>query len=98
MIRYMVQWDPEVEADFIDRWVEADSELRGIFTAASNWVDQELAVDADQKGIYRLDIDARIVDIPVEGSTLAAVAFHVQSADRIVRVVRFMFTRRNGVE
>ena len=93
MIRYRVAWDHDVEADFIDRWVEADSETRGIFTAAANWIDRELSTDAETKGTYRADIDARIVDVPVEGDLLVAVIFHVNADDRLVRVVRFMFSR-----
>ena len=97
MTRYTVEWDPDVQADFIDRWVEADSPTRSIFTAAANWVDRELVVDPETKGKYRPDVDARIVDVPVEGNVLVAVTFHVHPEDRLVRVVRFLFLRRGAL-
>lgn len=49
MIHYTVEWAPDVEADFIDRWVEADSDTRAVYTAAANWIDRELSADADKK-------------------------------------------------
>ena len=58
-----------------------------------------LAIEAETPAIVQMligfgaDIDARIVDVPVEGDLLVAVIFHVNADDRLVRVVRFMFSR-----
>jgi hypothetical protein len=47
MIRYTVVWDADVEAPFIDAWLASDSLTRAMLTEIANWVDQNLAVNAD---------------------------------------------------
>jgi hypothetical protein len=63
MTRYRVEWDPAVDAHFINAWIAADSALRHQLTEIGNWVDRELAVDPDTKGEYQSDFEVRTLAV-----------------------------------
>ena len=91
MIRYTVVWDAEVEAAFIRAWVRSDSRIRAILSEIANWVDENLAQDADRKG-QPAEESTRVLAVPVsETDANVSVAFRVATDDRQVRIIRMVF-------
>ena len=73
-------------------WLRGDSHLRSILTEIANWIDRELAVDPEQKGLAVDEPDARVLAIPVSTSKArVSVTFQLLPEDRQVRVVRLLF-------
>jgi hypothetical protein len=88
MTRYRVEWDPAVDAHFINAWIAADSALRHQLTEIGNWIDRELAVDPDTKGEYQSDFEVRTLAVPTSSAARVSVAYRVFADDRVVRVVQ----------
>ncbi|RIK86976.1 MAG: hypothetical protein DCC67_02200 [Planctomycetota bacterium] len=66
--------------------------MRSTLTGVANWIDQQLAVDPDQKGLPADEPGARVLAVPVSMSKArVSVTFHVMPQDRQVRVVRLLF-------
>jgi hypothetical protein len=61
MTRYTVVWDEQVESQFLRAWLRGDSHLRSILTDIANWIDRELAVDPEQKGLAVDEPDTRVL-------------------------------------
>jgi hypothetical protein len=91
MIRYRVEWDPIVDAQFINAWIAAESDLRRQLTEIGNWIDGELAVDPETKGEYQSDFEVRTLAVPVQSAARVSVAYRVFADDRVVRVVQLTF-------
>lgn len=91
MTRYTVVWDDDVENAFFNSWLASDSATRVVLTDVANWIDTNLANDAELKGRYRTDISARVIDVPLHHSAKIAVTFQVQADDMQVRVTRLTF-------
>ena len=51
MSRYTVVWSRDVRDDFIEHWLNSQSEQRKRLTEVANRVDRELASAPDQKGV-----------------------------------------------
>jgi hypothetical protein len=91
MTRYTVVWDTEVESRFISAWIAGDAHTRAILTEIANWVDNNLCEDPDQKGEPRPDLVARILAVPISGtSARVSVTYQTLPDDRQVRVVRLV--------
>jgi hypothetical protein len=91
MTRYTVEWDPEVESQFINDWIEGDPQTRAILTAIANWIDKSLAEDAESKGRAYPGSSGRVLSVPVVLPPAGIfVAFEVSPDDRKVRVVRIV--------
>jgi hypothetical protein len=92
MLGYTVIWDADVEAPFIDAWVNGDPQTRANLTKIANWVDKALGSNPENKGQLRQDLSARILEVPVSHSSLkVAVTYTISESDRLVRVVRITF-------
>lgn len=91
MIGFRVEWDPTVDAQFINAWIAADSDLRRKLTDIGNWIDRELAVDPEGKGEYQPDFDMRTLAVSVPTAARVSVAYRVFADDRLVRVVQLTF-------
>ena len=91
MTQFTVVWDQDLERHFIDAWTRSDSETRAMLTDVANWVDQELAVDADTKGQSGPG-SIRILAVPISAAW-ASVAYQVVPEDRLVRVILLVFRR-----
>jgi hypothetical protein len=92
MTRYTVVWDATVESQFINDWVEGDSQTRSVLTAVANWIDTTLSVDAENKGRAISGSRARMLAVPlVQPPARISVVFDVVPDDRQVRVVRIVF-------
>jgi hypothetical protein len=98
MIRYTVVWDLELQERLAEAWLAADSEVRKILTETANWIDKNLAHDAETQGQLHGDFSVRVVAVPIS-STLAVISatFQVNADDRQVRVVRLTFRRAEDV-
>jgi hypothetical protein len=93
MIRYTVLWDADVEAAFIRAWVHNDSRVRAIFTELANWIDENLAEDADIKG-RPAEKGSRTLAVPLPDTDAnVSVTFEVATDDRQVRIVRMVFRK-----
>jgi hypothetical protein len=90
MTKYTVVWDSQVEAHFITAWVHSDPRTRAILTDVANWIDANLAVDADLKG--QEEESVRILSVPIT-TVQISVAYEVFPEDRLVRVLRLTFRR-----
>lgn len=92
MIRYTVVWDSVVESRFLDHWLRGDSETRSILSAAANWIDKTLTVDADIQGRPLKDLRARVLSVPVAPPPIRiSVVFSVSTEDRQARILRIVF-------
>ena len=89
MTRYTVVWDDDAEAVLLSAWIAGNSTVRATLTSISDWIDANLANDANQKGAAVPAEMARAIDIPLRGTSASArVIFQVLSDDRLVRVIR----------
>ena len=88
---YRVEWDPTVDAEFINAWIAADSGLRRKLTDIGNWIDRQLAVDPESKGEYQPDFDVRTLAVSMQTAARVSVAYRVFADDRTVRVVQLTF-------
>jgi hypothetical protein len=92
MTRYTVVWDADVESRFIAAWTAGDSRMRANLTDIANWVDTNLAEDAERKGQALAELDARVIVVPVSGTAArVSVTYQVLPNDRQVRIVRLVF-------
>jgi hypothetical protein len=92
MTRYTVVWDEQVESQFLRAWLRGDSNLRSILTGIANWVDEQLAVDPERKGLAVDEPDTRVLAVPISTSQAhVSVTFQILPEDRQVRVVRLLF-------
>jgi hypothetical protein len=86
MNRFTVIWDEDVEADFVNRWLESDSPARAALTKLANRIDSALAVDADTLGEpQESEIGTRAVVLKLPSQEIA-VYFKPSVEDRTVRV------------
>jgi hypothetical protein len=91
MTRYTVVWDADVESQFVSAWISGDTRTRSILTEIANSVDNSLSEDPDQKGQPRSDLGARILAVPIAGTTArVSVAYQVRPDDRQARVIRLL--------
>lgn len=89
MTRYTVVWDDDAEAVVLSAWIAGDSTVRATLTSISDWIDANLATDADVKGVAVPAEMARAIDTPLRGTSASArVIFQVSPDDRQVRVIR----------
>jgi hypothetical protein len=87
MMRYTVVWDKEVEDPFMNAWLAADRQRRAVLTGIANWIDRQLAVDAEIKGQALSDPLHRVIEATVPNSTTrVSVTYRVFRDDRQVRV------------
>jgi hypothetical protein len=89
MTVYTVVWDPDLESDFIDRWINSDSRTRSLLTDVANWIDVTLRLDPQLKGREKAD-GYRVMAIPISGAR-ASVAFKVDPGNREVVVMLLNF-------
>ena len=78
MIRYTVLWRQDVEGELATFW--SASPNRQKITAAADRIDEELRIDADQKGIGLREGLKSLTCLPLTAY------FHVDEADRKVFV------------
>jgi hypothetical protein len=97
MTRYTVVWDPELQDRLTEAWLASDSEVRKVLTEAANWIDKNLAQDAETQDRLLGEHSIRVVAVPTS-STLAVISatFQVNEDDRQVRVVRLTFRSTEG--
>jgi hypothetical protein len=89
MTRFTVVWDRQVESQFINDWIDGDSQTRSILTAIANWIDATLAEDPELKGRAYAGSWARILVVPLGPPSIRiTVAYDVIPEDRQVRVIR----------
>jgi hypothetical protein len=60
-----------------------------VLTEAADWVDRNLAVDPESKGLCRADLGVRILVVPTKEKVLSVV-YQVLPDDRQVRVLRLI--------
>lgn len=89
MTRYTVVWDKDVERSFTELWVDSDSAVRAILTEAADWVDRNLATAPESKGLWRADLNVRVLVIPTRQGQVSVV-YQVVPEDRQVRVLRLI--------
>ncbi len=95
MTRYTVVWDDDAETAFLNAWIAGDSRTRAILTDISNWIDTNLAGDAELKGQAASVQLVRVIDVPLPNAHgHVSVTYRVLPDDRQVRVVRL--TIRGG--
>jgi hypothetical protein len=85
---YTVVWATDVQNDFIDRWIDSDSEARQRLTDIANAIDRELSIKPETKGEALPSEPAlRVWSLPGFSPTVSTV-FELLPDDRIVRVLR----------
>ena len=95
MNRYTVVWDPDLQVDFIRTWTAADSALRSALTRASDWVDQNLALDPERLGRPSpVDPTHRSLLIPKTGDYSIVVHYQILAEDRQVEVLSFQHSSK----
>ena len=88
MTRYTVVWASDVEAPFIQYWVDGNSQTRTALTEIANWVDKNLSEDPGNKGRLRSDLGARVIAVELSSSSAhVSVTYEVDLDDRLVRVI-----------
>lgn len=92
MTRYTVEWDPDLEADLVSLWTEADSRTREFYSKIAAWIDRELSTDPEQKGDPRPP-DDRLLSTSRFLPQKLSVVYWVFVADHIVRVLLIMFVK-----
>ena len=86
--RYTVIWQPDVERDFAERWLDADPDERHWYTTLASAMDVALAAKADRLGVPSEDDPrARVWRIPGIAPPVWIV-YSVREEDRLVFVVR----------
>ena len=92
MTRFTVVWAADVQDSFANAWIASDSRTRRSLTDIAEWIDTNLADDADVKGQSIPDRAARTVDVPLRnsGARVSAV-YQVLPNDRLVRVIQIIF-------
>lgn len=94
MIRYTVVWDLELQERLAEAWLTADSEVRKVLTEAANWIDINLAQDAETIGQPIGEFVVRVVAVPITStSAVVSATFQVSEDDRQVRLLRLTFRR-----
>ena len=87
MTRYTVLWDSQIEAEFVRLWVDSDSTMRAALTEVARSIDRNLALDPENKGLWRADLGVRVLVVPAADKK-CSVVFQVLPEDRQVRVLR----------
>jgi hypothetical protein len=86
--RYTVVWAVDVQDDFIEQWIRADSSGRKRLREIANAIDQNLAIAPDTQGSsIPSDPALKVCDLAAFGPHATAV-FEILPDDRIVRVLR----------
>jgi hypothetical protein len=89
MTRYTVVWDDDAETAYLNAWIAGDSRTRAALTQISNWIDTNLAEDAELKGRAVSEQLARVVGTSLSGTnSQVSVTYRVLPEDRQVRVIR----------
>jgi hypothetical protein len=89
MTRYTVVWDDDAEAAYLSAWIAGDSRMRVILTRISDWIDANLASDAEIKGRAVPAQSARAIDVSLPNTnSQVSVTYQVSPDDRRVRVIR----------
>ena len=93
MNRFSVFWDEQIQTDYLDAWVKADSESRVVLTELANLVDESLSDSPALKGKPAPEEGVLLVTFVV-GLAAATVFYRVHAADRVVRIIRMVIRRR----
>lgn len=87
-MRFTVEWDPDVQKEYIELWLASASEVRQRLTKASDVIDRELSRHPDQVGQpLPIDPDFRLWVLP-DFTKRVAVIYRIFELDRRVRIVR----------
>ncbi|HZL88489.1 MAG TPA: hypothetical protein VFB96_08975 [Pirellulaceae bacterium] len=92
MSRFTVHWDDQVQADFVNAWVKADSPTRTILTDLANAVDAALAQSPESIGRFVPEEGGRVVTVVI-GVAAVSVFYQTVTKDRSVLVLRMVFRR-----
>jgi len=92
MTRYTVVWDKDVETALANAWLLGDSQIRSTLTSIADWLDAQLAEDAEIKGQTFSEPSVRTIDVPLSIATARVEAtYQVFADDRVVRLTRLVF-------
>jgi hypothetical protein len=89
--KYTVVWTADVEADFADAWLAADSANRRRLTDIANTVDRELAMSPASRGRPLPSNPAYRVWVLPHFSPSVRVIYRILPADRVVRSFEWCF-------
>lgn len=93
MIRFTVVWEPDLYADFIRSWTDADSSLRAALTHASDWIDSNLCTNPEGQGrLSEIDPTCRTIHVPDTGQFSIVALYRVRHEDRQVDIVSLQHT------
>lgn len=93
MSRFTVNWDEQIQADYVDTWVKADSATRIVLTDLANVIDAALRDSPETSGKPAPE-EGVLMATFVVGLAAATVFCRVHAEDRIVRVIRMVIRRR----
>ena len=88
MDRFTVVWSRALEDEFANRWLDADSADRQRLTTIASAIDRGLARNPEAYG-HPLPLEPTLRSVELAGVwPPVTVVYKVESADRLVRVVR----------
>lgn len=83
---FTVVWTPEVRDDFLNRWLDSDSETRIRLTLIANTLDRFLANDPTVVGKPLPDDPDEFICTVPDFAPKVSVIYEVKTDDRLVRI------------